>query len=138
MSSGAEKDPSTEDRMTVLLEWVKDKDKKRPEVLALIAEDFDAQKIIAAWPRVPLLARELHYSPAAGDIEGAIQWCWNVVRPDDKKAFVSLVADVACVSQASVAMRLDMLMMNRLVYPDNTVNAWALKLIQERVKEKIL
>jgi len=111
---------------TTKLGWFKENE--RPEALLRVAQDPDLMKIVIAWgstsPRVRPKLTQLR-SECEGDVW---EWLW---RNTEYSSFS--LATRAGVSRYLFEEKLAVLIGNRVLYPDGTVNSFVERYLREEV-----
>lgn len=104
------------------------KQNEKPEVVLLIGDDLDLIKIIVAWTNTTVL-RTKNLRPLRGDSESEVwEWLWkNAVYPREELAAKSALSEYA------FGKKMRLLIGNRVLYPDGTVNSFVQRYLRDRV-----
>ena len=104
------------------------KENERPEAVLCVAEDPRLIKIVIAWSSTsPHVSRKLTHLPS--ECEGDVwQWLW---RNTEYSSFS--LATRAGVSQYPFQEMLAVLIGNRVLYPDGTVNSFVERYLREKI-----
>ena len=104
------------------------KQRERPEVVLQIAEDMSLIKIVVAWPCITLKRRD-PLSDLQSDSETAIwEWLWDNVEYCERE-----LLSKSGVHGYGFKAQLNVLMGNRVIYPDGTVNTYVQRFLREKV-----
>jgi len=104
------------------------KENEKPEVVLLIGDDLNLIRIIVAWTNTTVM-RAQRLSPFRGDSESEVwEWLWeNAVYSREE-----LIAK-SDLPEYSLGKRMTLLIGNRILYPDGTVNSFVQRYLRERV-----
>ena len=104
------------------------KEKERPEVVLLIADEPQLIKIVVAWTNTTVVRAE-KLSPLRSDTESEVwEWLWkNTVYSRDQLIARSAILGFGFESKMA------RLIGNRALYPDGSVNSFVQRYLRDRV-----
>ena len=101
---------------------------EKAEVVLLVAKNYELIKMLVAWRHIRL-KRKATMTPLSGESEQEIwDWLWDNVEYEENDMVLRSGA-----GEHSVKRRLPVLIGNRLIYPDGTINRFAERYLRERV-----
>ena len=104
------------------------KENEKPEVVLLVNEDTQLQKIIVAWPNLSFrICDEL--KPLEGNSESEIwDWLWqNIIYNQEE------LISKSGMTEYGFDKKMAPLIGNRILYPDGTVNSFVQRYMREMV-----
>ena len=108
------------------LTWFKTNEK--PEVILLMGEDRSLMQIVLAWTNVSVRMRE-PLTPLRAQSENATwEWLWE----NTEYSRQDLIAK-SSVPEYGLDERLAVLVGNRVLYPDGTINSFVQRFLREKV-----
>lgn len=116
----------SEDLYRQKLDWFKANEK--PEVVLLVGDDRALTKIVLAWPNVTIRVRET-VTPLARESENKIwEWLWE----NTEYSRQDLIAK-SSLPEYGLDEKLAVLVGNRVLYPDGTINSFVQRYLREKV-----
>lgn len=102
------------------------------ETAALVVEDKALQKVLAAWPMVPV--RRMADDAAASHLADDAGWdaLWQTVHVDPAE-----VATLCGLQPGPAVLAFNRARALRLIYPDGTIHAVAKVVLQKRIKDAV-
>lgn len=103
------------------------------ETAALVVEDKALQKVLAAWPTVPL-RRMADDAAESRNADGAESWdaLWQTVHVD-----LAEVATLCGLQPGPAVLAFNRARALRLIYPDGTLHAVAKVVLQKRIRDAV-
>jgi len=108
------------------LRWFKENEK--PEVVLFVGDDATLTKIALAWTNATV-KRPQELSPLRGDCESEV---WNWLWENTSYSRSDLLARSGAFEHGFDA-KLAILIGNRILYPDGTVNSFVQRFLREKV-----
>ena len=108
------------------LQWFKENEK--PEVVLFVGDDATLTKIALAWTNATV-KRSPEVSPLHGDCESE---AWNWLWENASYSRQDLLARSGAFEHGFAA-KLNILIGNRILYPDGTVNSFVQRFLREKV-----
>jgi len=108
------------------LNWFKENEK--PETVLVVGEDEQSTRIVLAWSNIDV-SRADKLSPLKGDSENeAWKWLWRNAKYSREE-----LMDQSALHNHLFDSKLDMLIGNRVLYPDGTINSFVQRYLREKV-----
>jgi len=108
------------------LEWFKKNEK--PETVLVVGEDEALTKIVLAWSNITV-RRISKLSPLTTDTESEVwQWLWKNAQYSREELIAKSV-----VYDRLFDRKLELLIGNRVLYPDGTMNSFVQRYLREKV-----
>ena len=112
---------------------------KKEEVVedtaCLLSEDsFDTdalRRLVVAWSKIKILRID-PVSHIPNEKQEIWKWIWECVKYDQQE-----LKQITGITGFDVDCLVDILIGNRLLYPDGTVSTWALKIVQQSIRGKL-
>ena len=102
------------------------RESESPDVVLLIAENPEAQRLIVSWKSLPRSIKQAELEP------DTIQEVWDLIEFS-----VDKWAKIAHVHSGLAKDLAEMLIENNLIYPDGTLNQYVQKFLNSQVIAKI-
>lgn len=100
------------------------------ETAALVVEDKALQKVLAAWPMVPVVESDIPcFAPDDG---GSWDAAWSGLMVS-----MTALASLAGLQQGPAVQAFNRAKGLRLIYPDGTIHAVAKVVLQKRIKDAV-
>ncbi|MBI4331420.1 MAG: hypothetical protein HY673_09085 [Chloroflexi bacterium] len=117
-----------DDRFSEKLAWFKQNE--RPETVLLVADNPDMVKIIVAWTSLEVRPVE-KFTELTGESQSHVwEWLWTNTSYS-KTELVDLIG--ISFSEAGLESKMKLLVGNRILYPDGTVNSFVGRYLREQV-----
>ena len=108
------------------LQWFKEKEK--PETVLVVAENEALIKIVLAWSNIAV-RRDPEVSSLPADTESEVwQWLWKNAQYSREELMAKSV-----VYDRLFDRKLELLIGNRVLYPDGTMNSFVQRYLREKV-----
>ena len=108
------------------LSWFKENE--RPEVVLLIADDPELTKIVVAWQNVAVKPKDKLCELSKNSENEIWKWLWENTEYE-----YSDFVEKSEVPKNHLHRRLPILLGNRILYPDETVNSYVQKYLKDKV-----
>jgi len=107
-------------------------DVNRPYRVVALLDDRALCLLVACWDGLPRTTRSAEYPPPPTTLTDSWRWTWTDVAPTEPVMAAALGVDVAtarrCFAKAVAA---------HLIYPDGTVNTWALRVVSALIVARV-
>lgn len=104
------------------------KDEEKPEAVLVVADEAALAKIVVAWPTISVERKPRGLKPPSGDENALWEWLWKNTR-----YCVCEVAERTGIRGESLKRKIQMLIGNRVLYPDGTINSFVQRYLREKV-----
>lgn len=108
------------------LAWFKAEE--RPEAVLVVADDDTLTKIVVAWPTIAVEGKAAAGTPPSGAEHKWWEWLWKNARYSHIE-----MAERTGVQGESLERKMQILIGNRVLYPDGTVNSFVQRYLREKV-----
>ena len=108
------------------LGWVKTNE--RPEAVLVVADDASLTRLVAAWPTVAVERKAADGEPPTRTEHEWWEWLWKNTRYSQAE-----IAERTGIRGESLERRMQILIGNRVLYPDGTVNCFVERYLREKV-----
>lgn len=108
------------------LKWFKENEK--PEVVLMVANNEQRVWLVVAWmnTNVTRLKRQTHLSYGSENV--VWEWLWENTRFSIDELRIR-----SAVSEGEIESGMKLLIANRIIYPDGTINSYVQRYLRERV-----
>ncbi len=117
---------SRRSRFEEKLSWFKAEEK--PEAVLVVADDAVLTKIVVAWPTAAVERKTLSITPSTDSEHEWWQWLWKNTRYSQAE-----IAERTGVRGQTLERKMQILIGNRVLYPDGTVNSFVQRYLREKV-----
>jgi len=104
------------------------KEREKPETVLLLEGDKQLIKIVVAWSNTETRQAKPLSALASDSERGVWQWLWENTEYSEEELCTN-----SSVPQYSLKSKLALLIGNRALYPDGTVNSFVQRYLRERV-----
>jgi hypothetical protein len=108
------------------LSWFKSEEK--PEAVLVVADDAALTKIVVAWPTIAVERKGQSTAPSTDSEHEWWQWLWRNARFSTAE-----IAERTGIQGESLERKMRILIGNRVLYPDGTVNSFVQRYLREKV-----
>jgi hypothetical protein len=117
---------SNESQYDEKLVWFKEHE--RPEAVLVVADDTELTRIVVAWPTVVVEVEARSATPPSGREHECWDWLWRNTRYSQAE-----IAERTGIRGETLERKMQILIGNRVIYPDGTVNSFVQRYIREKV-----
>ena len=104
------------------------KAEEKPEAVLVVAEDATLTKIVVAWPTVAVERKTASGKPSTDTDHEWWGWLWKNARYSQTE-----IAEKTGIRGGSLERKMEILIGNRVLYPDGTVNSFVQRYLREKV-----
>lgn len=108
------------------LSWFKSEEK--PEAVLVVADDATLTKIVVAWPAADVNRKTPSATPSGDSEHEWWEWLWKNVHYSQAE-----IAERTGIRGESLERKMQILIGNRVLYPDGTVNSFVQRYLREKV-----
>lgn len=108
------------------LAWFKSEE--NPEAVLVVADDPALTKIVVAWPTINVERKEPSRALSAESEHESWQWLWKNVHYSQAE-----IAQRTGIRGETLERKMQILIGNRVLYPDGTVNSFVQRYLREKV-----
>jgi len=104
------------------------KSEEKPEAVLVVADDAALTKIVVAWPTIAVEPRVRSATRPADSEHEWWDWLWKNTRYS-----ASEIAERTGIRGEDLERKMKLLIGNRVLYPDGTVNSFVQRYLREKV-----
>jgi len=108
------------------LAWFKSEEK--PEAVLVMSDDAALTKIVVAWPTIATARKNQSPAPSTDSAHEWWNWLWKNVRYSQAE-----IAQRTGIRGETLERKMQILIGNRVLYPDGTMNSFVQRYLREKV-----